>query len=514
LLTAALLCISSRSILYDSIVSLWSDYWKSVNQHALREFKDEKSSSRKKETAMKFRDGEQLHGLAQQLGIAPCTLARDLLHDRGYTRGSDQLKSIMRRPASILVLPVPTATTAIGVILSTIPLEQWREAIQQCINHDTQDSPFVQAIKSQTGSEYESLLESHLTAHGIPFQSEEAQRLTAKAVKTPDALLSTPIMVHGHVVNWIDSKAQFADPTIKKDHLDKQLRAYVNRLGPGMVIFWLDFVEGEDNSCTRPISKDRLKHTASLGLGASSSVVGPASASAAVPSSSPSRIDFAAPAFNDDQTILLLTDFPSEFTTMDQLLGKELQISTPPSKPAVEVASTTTAPSPATDKVAPESAPTVVAAAKTAASVAAPASSPPSITTDSSLPPPSDSDYDSTLVQYIVMRGDLVKKLKNWNTGGLISNGSHACCAVNAANADDPDTRAYLSTTAVKQMHTVTLQAKDVDELRATSETLKANNIKHHLWLEQPDNIETCLATKPYPRGVIKQHLAGLKLFR
>ena len=46
-----------------------------------------------------------------------------------------------------------------------------------------------------------------------------------------------------HVVNWIDSKAMFGDPTtFETEHLP-QLMGYVNRYGPGMVIYWFGFVD-------------------------------------------------------------------------------------------------------------------------------------------------------------------------------------------------------------------------------------------------------------------------------
>jgi len=39
------------------------------------------------------------------------------------------------------------------------------------------------------------------------------------------------------VINWIDSKAMFADTVTFDEHLE-QLRAYNNRYGRGLVIYW------------------------------------------------------------------------------------------------------------------------------------------------------------------------------------------------------------------------------------------------------------------------------------
>ena len=49
------------------------------------------------------------------------------------------------------------------------------------------------------------------------------------------------------LVHWIDSKAMFGDPhTHLRENLP-QLQSYVNRFGPGLVIYWFDFCEELDN---------------------------------------------------------------------------------------------------------------------------------------------------------------------------------------------------------------------------------------------------------------------------
>ena len=42
------------------------------------------------------------------------------------------------------------------------------------------------------------------------------------------------------VINWIDSKAMFADMTTFEEHLE-QLKGYNNRYGRGLVIYWHGF---------------------------------------------------------------------------------------------------------------------------------------------------------------------------------------------------------------------------------------------------------------------------------
>jgi hypothetical protein len=45
-----------------------------------------------------------------------------------------------------------------------------------------------------------------------------------------------------YIVNWIDSKAIFADEFTFKENLD-QFKSYVHRYGKGLVIYWFGFVE-------------------------------------------------------------------------------------------------------------------------------------------------------------------------------------------------------------------------------------------------------------------------------
>lgn len=70
--------------------------------------------------------------------------------------------------------------------------------------------------------------------------------------KTPDVCLRVPIGVlpslpplsssSPRVINWIDSKAMFGDPATHRANLE-QLQGYVNRFGPGMVVYWKGYAE-------------------------------------------------------------------------------------------------------------------------------------------------------------------------------------------------------------------------------------------------------------------------------
>jgi peptidyl-tRNA hydrolase len=141
-----------------------------------------------------------------------------------------------------------------------------------------------------------------------------------------------------------------------------------------------------------------------------------------------------------------------------------------------------------------------------------------------SVPPPSTSSdpappsaYDLTLVQYVVMRSDLIKQFK-WNIGGLIANGSHACISVISEHLEDEEVRRYIGLIPTDppqpQMHKVVLSVKDETELNETAELLTKNAIVHRVWMEAPEQFPSCLATRPYQRHILQPLLRHLKLFR
>ena len=57
-------------------------------------------------------------------------------------------------------------------------------------------------------------------------------------------------------------------------------------------------------------------------------------------------------------------------------------------------------------------------------------------------------------------------------------------------------------------------QAPDEAALTALAETLKQHSIDHEVWTEQPENMATCLALRPYPKDQVHQYLKKFKLLK
>ncbi|KAM6992184.1 putative peptidyl-tRNA hydrolase PTRHD1 [Tautogolabrus adspersus] len=117
----------------------------------------------------------------------------------------------------------------------------------------------------------------------------------------------------------------------------------------------------------------------------------------------------------------------------------------------------------------------------------------------------------SRLVQYVVVRSDLVHKL-SWPLGAVITQACHAATAAIHLHYGDPDTQRYLA--ELDSMHKVVLGAPDEAALSSLSENLSQAGVAHKLWIEQPENIPTCLALKPCPKETVQPLLRKFKLFK
>ncbi|XP_048227330.1 putative peptidyl-tRNA hydrolase PTRHD1 isoform X2 [Ricinus communis] len=118
---------------------------------------------------------------------------------------------------------------------------------------------------------------------------------------------------------------------------------------------------------------------------------------------------------------------------------------------------------------------------------------------------------EDVLVQYVVLRRDLIDA---WPMGSVVTQGCHASVSAIWGNKDDPHTLQYCSPENIDSMHKVTLEVKGEVQMLNLAEKLTAGGIVHKLWIEQPENIPTCLATKPYPKSTVALFFKKLKLCR
>lgn len=111
-----------------------------------------------------------------------------------------------------------------------------------CVFSDNQEGPIPDFIRRCLGEEYELKTKQMATEAGLIFVDEENLRRIGFD-KTPDLKLALPCLYKGSVVNWIESKALFGDIRTHKRYLQQQLTSYLNRFGPGIVIYWFGFIE-------------------------------------------------------------------------------------------------------------------------------------------------------------------------------------------------------------------------------------------------------------------------------
>ncbi|XP_063697989.1 CDAN1-interacting nuclease 1 [Culicoides brevitarsis] len=126
--------------------------------------------------------------------------------------------------------------------IDTIPDPQLALNVCHCILNDNQEGAIADAARRCIGEEYEIRLKEMARNAGMVFYDEGDLRREGYD-KTPDLKMAVPFLYKGMVVNWIESKALFGDHEAHKRYMNDQLTSYVNRFGPGIVIYWLGFLD-------------------------------------------------------------------------------------------------------------------------------------------------------------------------------------------------------------------------------------------------------------------------------
>ncbi|KAI9096503.1 peptidyl-tRNA hydrolase II domain-containing protein [Phlyctochytrium arcticum] len=128
-----------------------------------------------------------------------------------------------------------------------------------------------------------------------------------------------------------------------------------------------------------------------------------------------------------------------------------------------------------------------------------------------------------------LLRDLVYRKSMEWPTGSIVTQGCHATAAVLHTHRNDPDVSAYLDN--LDSMHKVAYELKNQSHLDKACQILDENGIIYYRfyegivyakqshfndnvtrWTEQPENIPTCLATKPYLRSDIADVLKKCKV--
>jgi len=175
-----------------------------------------------------------LVSLAFSSGCSPALTARSVLEQHcrshGQTESADGEKTQVSQMMKDSTL-IEDGRLAMEVFLATIK--------------DDSYGCFAEAIKQSIGEEHEQKIKDLLTQLHIPFADEHDMRSQGYD-KTPDIKLDVPIAVDGFIINWVESKALFGDPEAHSGYLRDQLWSYLNRFGPGLVIYWFGYVNQLD----------------------------------------------------------------------------------------------------------------------------------------------------------------------------------------------------------------------------------------------------------------------------
>ena len=117
-----------------------------------------------------------------------------------------------------------------------------RKEIIEVIKSDIVYSPDGNEMQYERGKRGEKRLCDWLDKQRLRYETEE--ELKGQHSKTPDALLAKPLITNGMRIRWIESKASFGDEIEIHRNTKRQLRAYTELFGQGMVVYWFGFIDG------------------------------------------------------------------------------------------------------------------------------------------------------------------------------------------------------------------------------------------------------------------------------
>lgn len=129
---------------------------------------------------------------------------------------------------------------------------------------------------------------------------------------------------------------------------------------------------------------------------------------------------------------------------------------------------------------------------------------------------PSPTTTNDVVVQYIIIRRDLMSPPYSYAIGSIVSQGCHASVSIisECILSRDETTLQYVDPNSPVQMHKIVLECPSEKQLLSVRDSLEENQIRYKMWVEQPENVPTALAIKPYPRSLVAKFVKKLKLFK
>jgi hypothetical protein len=165
--------------------------------------------------------------VAEWFGLPVCALTRFILKNSLTSNNTgEKVSECLRNPSSSITMNDQLKTILIREI---DPIND--------LSHPDWD-----AKRRSHGEEKEAELKAILEQFGVLHFSESDLRRFGYA-KTPDFKLPLPVGLNNAPVCWVESKALFGDPWAHAEYSKSQYQPYINRYGPGAVVYWYGFVD-------------------------------------------------------------------------------------------------------------------------------------------------------------------------------------------------------------------------------------------------------------------------------
>jgi len=208
-----------------------------------RDWRVEKYYKFYKERASSSLDDKSTHllELSAHHEIPPALMARLIL--TRFLQEREELKAMEAKPGETVErLNIKSEISSMMKNPFSIPDARLSYEVRCCVLHDVGYGCVTDSIRHMVGNEYEDKLKIMVQNINVPFQDETELRKLGYD-KTPDIKLHIPIAVDDKVVCWIESKASFGTPSSHQQYLEDQYYSYLNRFGPGLVIYWFGYVD-------------------------------------------------------------------------------------------------------------------------------------------------------------------------------------------------------------------------------------------------------------------------------